>query len=42
MNNLSFFMYVYMYELEQFLSTKKSELKEVSLRQILTVLLRNS
>ena len=30
MNNLSFFMYVYMYELEQFLSTKKSELKEVS------------
>lgn len=30
MNNLSFFMYVYMYELEKFLSTKKSELKEVS------------
>ena len=30
MNNLIFFMYVYMYELEQFLSTKKSELKEVS------------
>ena len=30
MNNLSFFMYVYMYELEQFLSTKKSESKEVS------------